>query len=400
MDFVRDLKTMEKRPLLSKDFVICSMIAFFYIMMFFMTYTGMTAYVRDEFQTDSMIAAIAVSIFIVGDLIARLFSHRIIDRLGLRMTVVASLLVSSILSIMYLAAWDVASMCILRLVHGMAYGAMGTAVNTKVSLSIPSERMGEGMGYFMMSVSIGSALGPMACMMLSEDGVFTDVFLLGFAMSLMGFLCSLFLTKDVPVAERHDRPKGLVERSAIPISVVALVFFFSYSGVLSFISSYGNEIGLTEFATFFFVALSVSTLVSRMFLGKMYDTKGENALMIPSFLLFILGMAIFATTDNGWLLLLSGAMMGVNVALMLSIGNAVVIKLTKRDRVAVAISTFNIFVDLAYVIGPIVIGMLIDDMGYRDSYMAMAAVATFSLILYYFLHGRLVTAGKIPKGSF
>jgi MFS family permease len=93
-------------------------------------------------------------------------------------------------------------------------------------------------------------------------------------------------------------------------------------------------------------------------------------------------------------------MMGVNVALMLSIGNAVVIKLTKRDRVAVAISTFNIFVDLAYVIGPIVIGMLIDDMGYRDSYMAMAAVATISLILYYVLHGRLVTAGKIPKGSF
>ena len=137
-----------------------------------------------------------------------------------------------------------------------------------------------------------------------------------------------------------------------------------------------------------------------MFLGKMYDTRGENALMIPSFLLFILGLAIFATTDNGWLLLLSGAMMGVNVALMLSIGNAVVIKLTKRDRVAVAISTFNIFVDLAYVIGPIVIGMLIDDMGYRDSYMAMAAVATISLILYYVLHGRLVTAGKIPKGSF
>ena len=158
---------MGKGTLFSRDFVICSMIAFFYIMMFFLTFTGMTAYVRDEFRTDSMMAAIAVSIFIVGDLIARLFSDRIIGRLGLRMTAVVSLLVSSILSIMYLVAWDVASICVLRLAHGITYGAMGTAVNTKVSLSIPSERVGEGMGLFMTSVSIGSALGPMACMMLS-----------------------------------------------------------------------------------------------------------------------------------------------------------------------------------------------------------------------------------------
>lgn len=217
-------------------------------------------------------------------------------------------------------------------------------------------------------------------------------------MSLMGLICSLFLTKDTPVSANHERRK-MMDRRAVPISSVALVFFFAYSGVLSFILPYGNEIGLVEFATFFFVALSASTLVSRMFLGKIYDSKGENALMIPSFLLFIVGMIVFATTDNGWMLLLSGAMMGVNVALMLSVGNAVVIKLTDSAGMAVAISTFNIFVDAAYVIGPIAIGMLINDVGYRDSYMIMAAVAAISLILYYILHGKLVASGKIPKGS-
>lgn len=387
-------------PLLSRDFILCTFITFAYTVMFFMTYTGMTAFVISEFDTDSAMAAVAVSIFVVGDLIARLLSGRIIDRFGMRNSAVLALVLSTGLSLLYFVVGDVASLFVLRLVHGMSYGLMGTAISTKVAKSVPSERMGEGMGYYMLSVSIGSALGPMVSMMLDDDGSFTDIFAIGFAMSLMALVLSLMLSRDTAARTGStDGPKGLVERSSLPISLVVLVFFFSYAGVLSFMSPYGDEIGLGQYATYFFLVLSISTLLSRAFLGKLYDVRGENVLMIPSFLLFIAGMVLLSTTENGWLLLLSGGMMGVNVALMTSVGSAIAIKLADPDRTAVAISTFNIFVDLAYVLGPLMHGVLVDSIGYRDSYMMMAGMAAVALVMYYLLHGRLVTSGRIQKGS-
>ena len=385
--------------LFTRDFMLCTMILFFCVVMFFMTYTGMTSYVKLEFGTDSALAAVTVSLFIVGDLVARLLSGKAIAAIGLKNLIALSLAASTVLSLLYFVVWDVSSMSVLRFLHGMTYGAASTAVNTKVARTIPSERMGEGMGYFMLSMSIGSAVGPMLSMILDDDGIYTDIFMIGFVMSLIGTVFAVLLSGDKGEPGPTRDSKGLIERSALPISIVALVFFLAYSGVLSFMSPFGDHIGLGSFATFFFVALSISTLLSRMFLGKVYDVRGENILLIPSFILFIAGMVLMATTDNGWVLLISGAMMGVNVAMLVSAGNSIVIKLTSADRVAVAISTFNIFIDLAYVIGPVIHGSLIDEIGYQENYLVMAGVAVVSLIMYCLLHGRLVASGKIPKGS-
>lgn len=388
--------------LFTRDFCICTLVCFFYTLYFLIFYTGMTSYAEHRFGVDMAVSGLIASTFIVGDLIARLYVSPRLERFGKRNIVKYSFLFSTALCVLYPYMWDVPSMCVLRLLHGFTYGATSSAVNTLVAEIIPPSRRGEGMGYFMLSLSISSAIGPFLCMYLQDHGSFEDVFAVGTIASLLGLVFSFCMTKGRPRDPTYRVPKGVrnyFEKSALGMSLVLFVFYFSYSGVLSFVSPYGQTIGLSDFAEYFFVTLSMGTLFARMFLGKVYDVHGENMALIPTFLVFILGMVLLGTADNGWTLLLAGAMIGLNLAMMTSVGQAIVIKLSPPGRYAVAISTFNIAMDISYAIGPVANGSIIDILGYRGNYLVMAAVAGLSLSMYIVLHGRKVAGGGIAKGS-
>ena len=61
------------------------------------------------------------------------------------------------------------------------------------------------------------------------------------------------------------------EKTAIPISILVGIAGFTYSSVLSFLTSYAQEIDLVSAASFFFVMYAVFLLASRPFTGRWFD---------------------------------------------------------------------------------------------------------------------------------
>jgi len=57
-------------------------------------------------------------------------------------------------------------------------------------------------------------------------------------------------------------------------------------------------------------------------------------------------------------------------------------------RLGLATSTFFIFVDLGFGVGPYLLGSLVPLTGYRGLYVIMAIVILTTIPLYYFLYGR------------
>ena len=51
-------------------------------------------------------------------------------------------------------------LCTLRFVQGMTYGMASTVIATTVASIVPESRRGEGIGYFTLSITLGSAIGP------------------------------------------------------------------------------------------------------------------------------------------------------------------------------------------------------------------------------------------------
>ena len=45
-------------------------------------------------------------------------------------------------------------------VQGMTYGMASTVIATTVASIVPESRRGEGIGYFTLSITLGSAIGP------------------------------------------------------------------------------------------------------------------------------------------------------------------------------------------------------------------------------------------------
>ena len=378
---------MAKERLFTRNFVLCTVINFFFTMFFFMFFTGMSSFSMDVLGADSTLAGLTASIFIAGDLISRLIFGGRLDAIGKKRIAVGFLFAGTLLSFQYNFADSVTEVLILRFAHGLTYGAMASAVSAIVAEALPFRRRGEGMGYFTLSFSLGSAIGPFLCMYLQDSGTYADIFNIGVASSLLALVFALFLEDDGREPAETRSKGSFFEPSALPLSLIAFVFYLSYSGVLSFISPYGEAIGLHTYAVYFFVVLSTATLICRMFLSRIYDSKGENVALIPMFVMFIVGMAIFSTTGNGWMLLAAAFLMGFNVAQLNSVGQAVLVREAPKKRIAAAISMFSVFLDLAYAVGPVANGQLIGDFGYRTNYQIMLVLAIVSLVMYLVLHG-------------
>ena len=169
---------------------------------------------------------------------------------------------------------------------------------------------------------------------------------------------------------------------------MALVFFFAYSGVLAFLSEYTVEIGVSDVAPYFYLVVAAGTLVSRLYAGRVYDMRGSNVVMVPGFILFVIGMAIFATSPNVVLFMMSGFMIGVGISIVFAITQSILVAHSPPRRYGVTTSTFSAFDDLGTGIGPSILGMLIMSIGYQDMFLLCSGLGLVSLAMYWAIHGR------------
>jgi MFS family permease len=158
--------------------------------------------------------------------------------------------------------------------------------------------------------------------------------------------------------------------------------------VLSFITFYAKELKLVEAASFFFVIYAIMVLVSRPLTGRLFDIKGANLVIYPALVVFAAGMFLLSQAEHGWTLLVAGAIIGLGYGNYTSSAQAVSVKVTPPQRLGLATSTFFIFVDLGFGIGPYILGFFVPYTGFRGLYMIMVGVILFSMALYYFLHGK------------
>jgi predicted MFS family arabinose efflux permease len=280
-------------------------------------------------------------------------------------------------------------------VHGIAYGAAATSVGTIVAGMIPAERRGEGLGYYLLSITLASAVGPFIGMFIISHGGFNAIFTVCTIAAALCFAGTVFMSRDNEVLTAEKRAvearEGLssyFEFAAVPISLVCLVMYFCYSGVMAFITPFAKQEGLTAAASVFFVVYSIVILASRPYTGRLFDTKGENVSMYPSFVAVAAGMCILGASKGAVGVLTSAALIGFGIGVVQSCGLAIAVKLTPPDRLALANSTFYSFVDAGVGIGPLVLGFVIPATGYKGMYFLLAVVSLLCLVLYYFTHGR------------
>lgn len=394
---------MGKPKLWTNKFIIITFINLSICLTYLLLMVIIPIYAIESFNSSPGAAGLAASIFIIGAILPRLLFGKWIERIGRKKTLYSGLILGLGMTLLYFAANSYLPLLIIRFFHGAAFGIATTATTTIAASIIPKERRGEGMAYFIsLGITLSTAIGPFLGLFIIQHGSYNTIYLVCSIFAVLSLVNMFILSiPEIQLTDEQLREtkefklNGFFETKAIPIAIVSGVIYFCYSSVLTFLSAYSKEINLMDIASFFFVIVSVAILISRPFVGRLFDSKGENFVMYPAILILMMGLIILSQTHHGYTLLLAGALIGLGTGTIFSSCQTIVVKVVSPHRIGLATSTLFLFVDGALGIGPIAFGLFVPLAGYRGVYLGAAILVLICLFLYHLLHGKNAKPSKV-----
>ena len=397
-----------QEKLWSRNFVLAIGANLFIYIVFYLLMTSMALYAAQRFLASDAGAGFASSAFILGALVSRFFAGPLIDNAGRRRMLLISLAAFAAASLLYIPADSLTSLVVLRLAHGLAFGLANTAVTAGAQALIPSARRSEGTGYFAVSTTLATALGPLLAVLLVVDGSYEGAFLFCAACSVAALAVTLILklpeAPPAPAAVVNQRnPGGEPERErrtpavllgkvfapeVLPITTVLLVSGLAFSGILSFLTSYAEAAGEADAAALFFMVFAAAVLVSRLTVGRVQDRRGDNVVLYPALALFASGLGLLALGPATWIVVASAVLSGLGFGTLLPGTQAITVRLVAERRFGTALATYYLMLDIGTGFGPVLLGLLVPLTGFDGMYGWLGLLVLACIPLYHLVHGR------------
>ena len=394
----------KKETLWTVPFVLDTVINLLVFLIYYLLMVIIAVVAKDELHASASEAGLAVGIYIIGTVVARIFAGRFVGTLGCRRVLYGGLFIYLISTILYFYIPNLLVLDTIRFVNGFAYGVTSTATSTIVATVIPKTRRGEGINYYGLSLSLAAAIGPFLGILMLSITNFT--FIVAFCVALV-ILCIIgaFLLKfeeptfsaEVVEEEKGTRISDFLEPRVNSISLGSILVGLSYSGILGFMASYTREVNLVEAGTLFFVVYAIVITLTRPVLGIVFDRHGENCVMYPSYVCLAIGIVLLSQATASWMVLLSAVFNKKKKKKKKSNGQAVVIKMVPVHRIGVATSTYFIALDLGLGVGPYILGAWKETVGFTGMFSTTAVIALVALVCYFLFYGRLVGTDKDPS---
>lgn len=409
-------------PIFTPRFIAGFAVNFILYMQYYALMVAMAGYSAMQFAAGATEGGFTASVFILGALCSRLFFGGAIDKVGRGRVLVACMTGEVACTFLYLAFEHVPAIgvfIVLRFLHGAFYGLSQTTVTSIVSGAVPFSRKGEGVGYYMLSVTLGAALGPLMGSAFSNAGDFDMLFFSCLGMIAVGYVAALGVvlpgrrqcsevskaTGATGVSEQSgDAGKpakthklslaNFIEVRALPVSVAITVGYLAYGALITYINPYAAEVGLTGAASFFFVSYSIAMFVTRPFTGRWFDSAGDKGIMTLGFACLGASMLIMGFAQNGAMLLVSAALAGVGVGSVQPNGLVLAMRRCPDDRLTAANSTYFVLLDVAIGLCPFLVGWIAPAFGYRVLFLVMVPVVAASYVVYMAFRRAGLIAGK------
>ena len=253
---------------------------------------------------------IVIGLASIAAVATRFLSARAIDRRGRRPFALGGLALFATATALLPLAASLGALLALRAMQGVGWGFATTAIASLVADLAPAARRGEAIGIWGLAPTVAMALGPAAGGGLVRLGGAPAAFLGTAAL----FLVALGLV--IPVAEPRHSVSAAAEsgfpRGALLPCAVLFLSSLSYGAIIAFVPvELGSEPARTG-AYFGFYALSI--LVVRPFAGRLSDSHGRRAVIIPGLLVGAVGVALTGLARGPLSLAVAAALYGIGIS--------------------------------------------------------------------------------------
>ena len=274
----------------------------------------------------------------------------------------------------------------LRALGGIGWGISMTAAMTICSDLAPVSRLAQSMGIIGVAGLLSVALGPLLAEEIVRQFGFGGLYNTSLLFLIISFVC-LALTKEVikPNYNRHLRkPDSLKQVALFPIILIFLLPVFhgaTRGAVVFFIALFGKSISLDRIGPFF-VAFSVSAILTRVFLGALSDRYGRKKILFPSVLIISLNLIFLSQVQSLGLFVLAGFIGGFGQGLIFPALSTYVIDILGKENKGFAISLYLTFFDIGMGFGPPLFGWISDLHGYRSMYLVAGSIFFLAGVLF------------------
>ncbi|TGE38767.1 MFS transporter [Desulfosporosinus fructosivorans] len=372
----------------NKTFFLIMLVSFLMFLSMYMLLPTLPLYAQ-TLGGNETVAGTIVAVFTLSAVLVRPWFGNLLDRKGRKLILIIGVGIFFISALAYNLVFSIITLLVLRVVHGIGWGASTTATGTIASDVIPAVRRSEGMGYYGISATIAMSLGPALGLYLVEYRSYSVLFTGSAILAALGLVGSFFINYEIPrkVQDEVKVPlvKGVIlEKTAIPPALVLFFITLTYGGIVSFLPSYAAYRGVENIGIFFTVYALV-LLLGRPIIGKLADRYGARKFLVPGILMIATALLILVKASSLPMFLLVGVVYGLGFGTVQPILNALVISLSPPERRGAANATFAVAMDLGIGLGAVTLGFLAQKMGYEYMYGCSAIFALLALVMYFAL---------------
>ncbi len=381
----------KKQTIWTKDFILLCLAVLFMAISFYFLIPTLPLFLTDIIKVEKKHIGLIVASFTLAALIIRPLTGYAIDRWGRKWVYIIAFFFMAAFFNLYIVALTVGIMFSLRFLHGLAWGVTSTTGATIAVDLLPTQKRGEGLSIYGLTMPLAMAIGPLIGFALVAKWGYNFMFVTGFIICLIGFMLITFIKypKYIPPA-KHTKFSfnNLFEKKSLPVSLNIMFITIPYGGIVSFIAIYAKEIGIVH-GSLFFLILAIGIALARLVSGKIFDKKGPRVIFLVGIILLITGLPILAFIQNDWGFFIAAAMIGFGNGVIFPITQAMVNNMVQINRRGAANSTLFTAFDLGIGGGMVLTGFLGDMISLSYTFIVHAAICVFGLLyaqLFLFKH--------------
>lgn len=316
---------MQKERLWTKSYILLILGNLFTFMSFQMLIPTLPPYIK-SIGASAFEVGLITALFSVGAVLIRPFIGFLLAYKARKMLVLLGAIALFAITLLYPLTNIIVILLAFRLIHGIAWGWSTTANGTASVDLIPNSRLGEGTGFYGLSITLGMIIAPSLGLILYEKVSFD---LLVYISAIFGVIAIILLSivrYQLPDAVAKTTRKELkfsfvntlVEKSCWFPALLTLLVAFGYGSIVSFIVIFANDRGIENIFIFYLVNAIFATL-SRPITGKLFDKNGPRKIILVCSLLAFAALWVLSFSYNSFHIGIAGALLGIGYGSLLPI---------------------------------------------------------------------------------
>lgn len=384
----------------SPSFVLACGANFSMFFAFYMLLPILPIYLAEDLMASSSQVGLVLSCYVIMALCIRPFAGFFVDSLPRKKLLLVCFAIYSACFGAYLVASTLLIFAIFRAFHGASFGITTVSLNTLAIDIMPSERRGEGVGYFGVTSNLAMAIGPMVALMVYEKYASFDLlFMIAIGMCIVGlFLASFIKAKERPRV--HDKEPLSLDRfiliKGLPAALAMALISVSYGILNTYIAIYGQQaVGIESGAGMFFVYFAGGLIVSRLVAGKSINRGLFRPVTITGISILISSYTLFIIFQIPIVYYSSAVAMGVGYGMLSPAFQTMLINLAPHNKRGTANATYLASWDLGIGLGVLMGGVIADYWTLTNAFMVGVGMLIIGLIHYVFVVSAHYQANKL-----